>query len=328
MKTNLIKCILVVLTFIFALSGCSKNEDAISSIENVKQDILTFSNVQEFESTLEKLTSMKPEERIAWEKSKVFKSFGTICDEFYKTIEPKNFKTIEDVNTFVASNSDKIQIYENNAGDKYCEVQEFDNALRYLMNSKKMYIIGTKAYRKFNDITITTDLYNFEKLETTSNIDILTSDPNFKVYNNTDNYKNKSLKAISANLTSGSGTGNANIGSETYRVSVAFDAYNYSGQSRVAITVRSFSRFMFIYWGMDAPVNINFKFKTTNSNSNLLDTTFTNSSWVLAAGYEFIAGSITATTSNQPYFVTYDCDVYNTVTTGSGTCNCKVHLVY
>lgn len=108
---------------------------------------------------------MKSEERSTWEQSKDFKSLGTICDEFYKTIEPQNFKNIEEVNDFVAKNSDKIQIYTNTEGDKYCEVQEFNNSARYLMNKDKMYIVGVTVVRKFDEAIVSTNIANIDFLK-------------------------------------------------------------------------------------------------------------------------------------------------------------------
>lgn len=165
MKYKLNKYVLGIIAIILALTGCSKNSDELASIENTKQDILTFANAQAFDSARVKVTSMKPEERVAWEKSQGFKSFGTICDEFYATIEPQNFKTMEDVNAFVSTNSDKVKIYENKAGDKYCEVQEFDNSERYLMNKDRMYIVGDSVVRKFDEGSVSTSLANIDDLK-------------------------------------------------------------------------------------------------------------------------------------------------------------------
>lgn len=164
MKNNLKIYFLGILAFTFALTSCDKNEDAIATLQPTNQDILTFSNEQEFNNTLAKVSAMKPEERSAWEKSKGFKSFGTICDEFYATIEPQSFKTMEDVNAFVAKNNDKIQIYTSAAGDKYCEVKEFDNSSRYLMNKDKMYIVGDSVIRKFNEGIVSTNIANIDVL--------------------------------------------------------------------------------------------------------------------------------------------------------------------
>jgi hypothetical protein len=165
MKYKLNKYVLGILAITFVMTSCSKTSDELASVASTKQNILTFKTVEEFNTTVQKVNSMKPEERVAWEKSKGFKSFGTICDEFYATIEPQNFKTIEQVNDFVAANRDKIQIYTNEAGDKYCEVQEFDNSARYLMNANRMYIIGNKAFRTFNEGVVSTVISDIETLK-------------------------------------------------------------------------------------------------------------------------------------------------------------------
>lgn len=304
--------------------SCEKEDVAIQKTTNIeKQNILTFKNAEEFNETMVKVNSMNEAQRKNWETEQGFESFGSICDKFYKTIKPEKFKSKDEVNSFVLDNIDKIQIYTDDTGEEYCEVQEFNNPARFLLNCDRMYLIGTTVYKEFGDRIISTDIYNFERLKNVTNIEAILSEPTFKL-----SEKHNINKISSANITEASGSATAKIGSETYKLSVSFDSYYYSGESRVAIKVRSFSRFLLIYWGMDAPVNINFSFKTTNSNNNILQNTFIRNQWVLSAGYEFLAGSVSATTSSQPYFLNYNCHVYNTITTDNGTCNCVVDLVY
>lgn len=54
MKIKLTKYIVAVLAVTFVLTGCSKNSEELASVKSTKQDILTFSNVDEFNSTLQK----------------------------------------------------------------------------------------------------------------------------------------------------------------------------------------------------------------------------------------------------------------------------------
>jgi len=242
MKIKSIKYILGVLIFAFSLTSCSKNSDELASVENTKQDILTFATAQAFDSAQVKVNSMKPEDRVAWEKSKGFKSFGTICDEFYKTIEPQNFKTIEEINAFVASNSDKIQIYENNTGDKYCEVQEFDNSERYLMNKNKMYIVGTTVVRKFNEATVSTDIANLDVIKKAKNYSDLST--------NITSFKNEKKQQKVSNATNPVHyaeeytEGKVNDGwfgaSQTYRLVVRFTAEYTNPQNHYQIQVSNY----------------------------------------------------------------------------------------
>ena len=142
MKARLTKLILSVFVITFTLTGCSKDEGIISSTASSKQDILTFATIDEFNETLQKVNSMKPEERIAWEKEQGFKSYGTICDEFYKTVNPESFKNIDEVKIFVKKNSDKIELYTSSDGEIYCITKYFKNPKRYLLNKDKQYKIG------------------------------------------------------------------------------------------------------------------------------------------------------------------------------------------
>lgn len=55
--------------------------------ENI-EGILSFKSYEEFTSTLDRLSKMTTEERIGWEKSQDFISFGTMCNDFYNQVEP------------------------------------------------------------------------------------------------------------------------------------------------------------------------------------------------------------------------------------------------
>src|ERR1035437_8784119 len=165
MKIKFIKYILGALAFTFVLVGCSKNEDALSTVASNKQDILIFKTAEEFHTTLNKVDSMKPEERIGFEKSKGFKSFGTICDDFYATINPDKFKSETEALTFITSNSQYIQILNHSDSSKCCVTKEFRNPTRYLMNENKMYIIGNTAFKQFDEGCISTDISNIEALK-------------------------------------------------------------------------------------------------------------------------------------------------------------------
>ncbi|GAB1414966.1 hypothetical protein MASR2M117_03720 [Paludibacter sp.] len=59
---------------------------------------MDYDGVEEFNNTLLKVNSMTKSERLEWEKQQGFKSFGTICNEFYETIDPASFKSNEEAN--------------------------------------------------------------------------------------------------------------------------------------------------------------------------------------------------------------------------------------
>ncbi len=203
------KYLIVTLTVIFTLISCSKNEVEIATLETQKQDILTFKTVDEFNSTVIKVNSMKPEERIAWEKSKGFISFGTICDEFLTTVDIDKFNNITDFLKFVESNSEYVQIIEHSDSSKCFETQEFDNTSRYLMNKDKMYVIGSMVYKKFNEGSIAAPISEIKILADTKEFNNLISNQIFKVSTAT---PQKVIQKIAANNTSAQRVSAARLG--------------------------------------------------------------------------------------------------------------------
>jgi len=179
MKNNFIKYAFSILAFTLVFASCN-NKEELAGVANkttaTPTDILTFNTKAEFDSTVQKVSLMSPDEKKSWEKSKGFKSFGTTCDEFYQTINPERFKSSNEVNDFIAQNSDKICIYTNDAGDKYCEVKEFDNTSRFIMNSNKMYIVGTTVFKQFEEGLISSDIANVDKLKNAKNYNDLSND--------------------------------------------------------------------------------------------------------------------------------------------------------
>lgn len=202
MKIKLTKYILAVLAITFALTSCSKNEDALATIASNKQEILSFKNSEEFLATLNKVDSMKSEERTVWEKSKGFKSFGSICDDFYASIDADKFKSKEEALSFISANSQYIQILNHSDSSKCCVTKEFSNPTRYLMNANEMYIIGSTAYKQFDEGCISTDIANISVLKMAKDINSLKSNPAFVV-------QNTSNKAPIQKSTNYNGVGNS-----------------------------------------------------------------------------------------------------------------------
>ena len=164
MEIKIIKYILCTLLLTFAFTSCDKNEEAIATLENPKQSILTFKTFDEYNETLSKVNAMSKAERLVWENEQGFKSFGTICDEFYETIDPESFKSVDEVKAFVLKNSDKIELYICSDGETYCVTKEFKNEKRTIMNNKKMYIIGATVYKIIENTTYTTSISNIDEL--------------------------------------------------------------------------------------------------------------------------------------------------------------------
>ena len=200
--------------------------------------------MQEFDSTLKAISAMKVEDRKAWEKSKGFKSFGTISDNIYDNIDPEKFKSVEEINTFVKLNSANIQLYTDNKGDIYCLPIENDNVERYLLNEDKMYIIGTSVYKKFDNDIISTNIANIKALKEASNPEMIQSSISHISENKTSIQKVSTLF-----ITSQEENGDWKIGHDNYRLNLRIATEN-AGSTHVRTTVKltNFARYLGIWW--------------------------------------------------------------------------------
>jgi len=323
MKIKSIKYIIGVLAITFTLTSCDKSEDAFSTIESNKQEILAFKSIEEFNTTLNKVRTMKPEDRIAWEKSEGFTSFGTICDEFYKTIEPENFKSTDEAKGFVAAHNDKIQLINNSNGDIYCITQEFKNAERYILNQDKMYIIGATVYKKFEEDLVSTEIANIDILRIAKNSNELKSK---KAFTSSFTDKSSIQKITNTIVTKNEAYGNNTIGSDTYRIHVWIETLALSNNYKVYEKICNYSRSLGIWWLMEAPIITTFSFSITDSQGNSMNSIFEKTTWV--KNYEYEAASF-AGYSGSPYFASYNCHAENKVTKTDGrSCICTVNMIY
>lgn len=158
------KVIFIFAIILTALTSCEKEEIIVSETSKPQnKEILTFATQEEFEETLAKVNAMSKEERLAWEKEQGFKSFGTICDEFYETIDFENCKTIDDVKKHDPENK-FLKIYFS-GGEFYVEPAEMSIKEKFLANAEKMFIISDKAYKIIDSKTVFTNISNIESLK-------------------------------------------------------------------------------------------------------------------------------------------------------------------
>jgi|GEM_PF-5943993 len=108
---------------------------------------------------------MTKQQRLAWEKEQGFKSFGSKGDSTYENTNPDNFKSKAEMEEFLVKNSNYFEVKTNSNGDKYVDLIEHSNNLRYLMNEDKMFIVGDKAFKSMNNELLSDKLVNFDKVK-------------------------------------------------------------------------------------------------------------------------------------------------------------------
>ncbi len=150
------------------LIACNK-EEIPSTIENnlKSENLITFKDYSEYFSTVERVSNMDEQGRIAWEESLGFKSFGTICDEYYYSFDFENlsnfsdFKKEESVNQYFSFREDLSGIH--------IEPKEMKSKERYIANKDKLFIIGDEAFKLCDSDLISTKIENIEKLKMINN---------------------------------------------------------------------------------------------------------------------------------------------------------------
>ncbi len=250
---------------------------------------------------------MTKEERSAWEKEQGFKSFGTICDEFYETIDPESFKNVEEVKAFVEKNSDKIEFYTSSDGEIYCVTKDFLSAQRYLTNSNQACIINNKVI----------------------------------VYSSNEIASNQSLfmkKAASAVVTKDDEYGNCVIkgpgwfDDDTYRVH-AWIKTETAGNNTcywTTLEIKNFALSGGIWWFIEAPVNFTYNFVIRDSNNYSFSANNTGAGWITSSNSSPRYSYTTPYISNisTPYYTSYYCKVVNTITDSDGTGHCTALMSY
>ena len=256
---------------------------------------------------------MTKEERLAWEKEQGFKSFGTICDEFYETIDPESFKSSEEVKAFVAKHSDKIEFYTSSDGEIYCVTKDFLNIERFLLNKKQAYKIGQDIITSTND-QLTENQFMFAKKAATA------------VITKADKYDNREIK--------GPGIGD----DDTYRIHVWLSTeLGGNGTKHFSmLSIKNFYRALGAwFFKTDVFVTYSLSSTITDSYSNIhpfskptttVRITSSNSSPTFYQ--DFVTSNINLYPISTPYFLNYSITAENTITDSDGTCHCKVVMNY
>jgi hypothetical protein len=266
MKIKLIKLIICIFAITFAITGCSKDEDVVSSstLASNKLDILTFSTIAEFNETLQKVNSMTPENRIAWENEQGFKSFGTICDDYYYSLNPTDYKTIEQLKN--STNQDLLNVFAEE-GETFVEPKGVRSIERFIMNFDKMCVIGSNVYKFYDEGTIRTRIDNLEKIRQINDYNTakIVLNQNVGMYKITkyDENTNK-IKMIRNFSTNNNYMLRLHAAVYTYWAEIPYGGVN----REIFCIIQNYHRFG-IYWIEAHSTNINVSIEATDDYSNV-----------------------------------------------------------
>lgn len=183
--------IITALTIFIALA-CEKEE--INQADNSTMEILSFKTKEEFNETLNKVNQMSESERSEWEKSNGFKSYGTLSESFYYSINFDEIYTIEQLRSL---DPDSIYLKIFKSSDEYhVERYEMNTKERYLMNSDKMFIIGTEVYKYFDSKLVYANISQINTLKQTKNISDIENNTSFSIKSNFRKIGNALLRQV------------------------------------------------------------------------------------------------------------------------------------
>ena len=165
---------------------------AVSTLQGVPY----FDSFNTFDSVAQLVGEMTATQRTAYEQSTNYKSYGAICDSAYEKLHALAI-ALEKQNLTGAKllaaktrlqrliNASPYLQFVVEDGNTYVETDEYDNADRYMMDSKKMYVINEEAFRYFDTVQVVVAKSNLSVLRNANRVSDISSSKIIRTYSNT-----------------------------------------------------------------------------------------------------------------------------------------------
>jgi hypothetical protein len=160
MKTKIFIIIIISLAF----QAC-ENEYFNSGTEKECDNILYFETTQDFNEQMREVLKMDLSKKQEWVKTRNFESFGVKADLIYYSVNPEDFKTIEEMKDFVSENSKYLHFVTSESGDTSVETKHFNSPFRYFINDEKIFKIENRIYKVVQDEVVVTTDDNIDKIK-------------------------------------------------------------------------------------------------------------------------------------------------------------------
>lgn len=212
-------------------------------IEN-QEGMLVFQSVDQLFELANKLEEFSDEERLMFEKTHSFESFGTLADKFYCSVNFEAISSIEELEVLKKEHGYWVEVDYDDKIENEPSVFPADLSMieRWIMNKDKMYIVGKDVYKHFNDgmVAVTpNEPSNVKRLINTdySSWKELLKDDNFIVYK----YEDDEVPAI-AFVTSYS---DVQPSAPSQYKKIKFNGYNDKYRMRVILTCKRITHMRF-----------------------------------------------------------------------------------
>lgn len=171
-----LKTVLLVMALLAIFCACEKDEDVQQStsktddlFKGVSRDILYFENYEEFNEELDFVMNLDETELKVWEDQKGFKSIASFCEDKAFSIDIDEFETDEQFIEFLKENEPYLKSEIDENGEENIEPKFFDYRARYFLNFDKMYQIGNRVYKEFENGTLSCFVSNESVLKDIEN---------------------------------------------------------------------------------------------------------------------------------------------------------------
>ena len=171
---------LFAIVLIAILTSC--NKDFTTEQERPDINMLHFDSYSEMKQELSVVLKMTTDEKIEWAAQKDFNSFGANADEFYESMDINQFKSEEELMSFVA-NSEYLEIVNGNDGEKSVLARESESRYFYFINEDRMFSVEDKVVKVFGNKTVITCIDNLDQLKRIQSVDEISDNPTYEVKN-------------------------------------------------------------------------------------------------------------------------------------------------
>ena len=162
-------------------SGCEKENLEVDSCPNANCKYVFYKDMEDYNNRLREISTMTRDERLSYELSQGYESFGSYCEKFYESIVPEDYQTLDEVVAFVNKNKEYLELSEDENGEYTVEIIDRNNIERYMYGVNKIFVIKDSAYKVLGKQLVVCDV---KKVASLTKI----NDENYMSYVNNSEY--------------------------------------------------------------------------------------------------------------------------------------------
>jgi hypothetical protein len=269
---------IVLFLFVLIISACNKEQLIKPNEEALCENMLYFDSYEEMNTELEKVMKMSYEERLAWEKSKGFKSIEIEAERLYESIDPEQFKSVDEVKRFVEQHSALLELVEDEKGEYELDTKLSNLPYRYFANKNGFFQVSNHICKAFPEGVLSVEERHVGLISNSDFYTCLSNQYVSVVFQRIDGFKG-------LNSTCNGGTFRADNGNERIRLIVDAGYYTLSGTNISQVftiwEARPYNRVLGVWYHAirttSCSIDINIKYRNSSGTWRTWNTSYSNS---------------------------------------------------